>query len=250
MAGFSIPAAEHSTITSWGKAHEIAAYDNMLEQFAKPGKIVAVVSDSYDLWNAIANIWGNALKEKIIASGATVVIRPDSGDPVKVVKRCAEMLDESFGHTVNLEGYRVLNNVRIIQGDGINEDSIKAILAHVTGAGYSAENISFGMGGALLQHMNRDTLKFAMKASNVVIDGEDREVFKQPATDFAKSSKKGRQMLFECVNTPTYITRPQNTRVNGCIDGLAYLEALETVYKNGTMYRTQSLADIRKLTNE
>jgi nicotinamide phosphoribosyltransferase len=58
MAGFSIPAAEHSTITSWGKEHEVDAYRNMLTKFAKPGAIVAVVSDSYDLWNAMTSICG------------------------------------------------------------------------------------------------------------------------------------------------------------------------------------------------
>ena len=143
MPGFSIPAAEHSTITSWGKSKEIQAYANMLKQFAKPGSIVAVVSDSYDLWNAITNIWGSALKEEIIKSGATVVIRPDSGDPATVVLKSLRLLEEVFGCNTNIRGYKVLNNVRVIQGDGINEDSIKKILATITSNGYSAENVAF-----------------------------------------------------------------------------------------------------------
>ena len=81
IAGFSIPAAEHSTITSWGRDNEVKAYDNMLTQFAKPGAILAVVSDSYDIFNAASKLWGEELKQKVIDSGATVVIRPDSGDP-------------------------------------------------------------------------------------------------------------------------------------------------------------------------
>ena len=149
MAGFSIPAAEHSTITSWGREHEVDAYRNMLRQFAKPGAIVAVVSDSYDIFHAIREHWGRTLKEEVIRSGATLVVRPDSGDPVAVVHQCLELLDEAFGHFVNGKGYKVLNHVRVIQGDGINPDSIRAILERVTSAGYATDNIAFGMGGAL-----------------------------------------------------------------------------------------------------
>ncbi|HEY4482594.1 MAG TPA: nicotinamide phosphoribosyltransferase domain-containing protein, partial [Candidatus Paceibacterota bacterium] len=47
MAGFSIPAAEHSTITSWGREHETDAFRNMLTSY--PTGLVAVVSDSYDI---------------------------------------------------------------------------------------------------------------------------------------------------------------------------------------------------------
>ncbi len=82
MAGFSIPAAEHSTITSWGREGEVDAYRNMLRQFAKPGSMVAVVSDSYDLMHVVDTVWGGVLKDTILASGATVVVRPDSGDPL------------------------------------------------------------------------------------------------------------------------------------------------------------------------
>jgi nicotinamide phosphoribosyltransferase len=64
MAAFSIPAAEHSSICAWGKENEVEAYRNMLRQFAKPGALVACVSDSYDLWNAITNLWGQAIKTR------------------------------------------------------------------------------------------------------------------------------------------------------------------------------------------
>src|SRR5574337_821369 len=93
MAGFSIPAAEHSSITSWGKENEVEAYRNMLKQFAKPGALVAVVSDSYDIYNACENLWGKTLKQEVIDSGAVVVIRPDSGNPPDVVLKCAQLLD-------------------------------------------------------------------------------------------------------------------------------------------------------------
>lgn len=197
MAGFSIPAAEHSSITGWGKDHEIDAYRNMLKQFAKPGALVAVVSDSYDLWNAITNYWGTILKEEVIKSGATVIIRPDSGNPAEVVLKSLQLLDEKFGHTINSKGYKVLNYVRVIQGDGINEKSIQEILNAAMAAEYSATNIAFGMGGQLLQCHNRDTLKFAMKCSSITVDGEERSVFKDPITDHGKASKAGKLDLIE-----------------------------------------------------
>ena len=174
MSAFSIPAAEHSTITSWGKANELEAYRNMLTQFAKPGSIVACVSDSYDLFNAIDNLWGSELKEQIVKSGATVVIRPDSGDPASIVLETAKRLDAKFGSVVNSKGFKVLNNVRIIQGDGINEHSIDDILKGLLDAGYSASNIAFGMGGGLLQDLNRDTLKFAGKTKRRKDDKTER----------------------------------------------------------------------------
>jgi len=194
MAAFSIPAAEHSTITTWGRDEEgeTAAYENMLDQYAKPGSILAVVSDSYDIFKACDKIWGQRLKQRVIDSGATVVIRPDSGDPVMTTLRVIQILDERFGHTVNDKGFKVLNNVRIIQGDGVNPLSINSILMNYRAHGYSADNIAFGMGGALLQHMNRDTLQFAMKASAIMVNGEWRDVSKNPVGQPEKASKGGR----------------------------------------------------------
>ena len=194
MAAFSIPAAEHSTITTWGKTEEgeTAAYENMLKQYAKPGSILAVVSDSYDIFKACDKIWGETLKQKVIDSGATVVIRPDSGDPVLTTLKVIQILAERFGYTVNDKGFKVLNNVRIIQGDGVNPLSINAILMNFKAHGFSADNIAFGMGGALLQQMNRDTLKFAMKASAVRVNGEWRDVSKSPIGQPDKASKGGR----------------------------------------------------------
>jgi nicotinamide phosphoribosyltransferase len=106
MPGFSIPAAEHSTITSWGRAHEADAFRNMLRQFARPGALVAVVSDSYDIYQAIREHWGRTLRDEVIRSGATLVVRPDSGDPVEVVHQSLSLLDEAFGSTLNGRGYK------------------------------------------------------------------------------------------------------------------------------------------------
>lgn len=193
MPGFSIPAAEHSTMTSWGREHESQAYANMLEQFAKPGCLVAVVSDSYDLFNAIDNIWGDELKETIEQSGGTLVIRPDSGNPVDIVRETIQRLMAKFGYSVNKQGYKVLPDcVRVIQGDGITLTSLSDILDAMVQAKLSVENITFGMGGGLLQKVDRDTLQFAMKASSAQVAGQWRDVFKDPVTDTGKRSKKGR----------------------------------------------------------
>ncbi|MDV2080394.1 nicotinate phosphoribosyltransferase [Marinobacter xestospongiae] len=196
MAGFSIPAAEHSTMTSWGRDHEAAAYANMLEQFGGEGRMVAVVSDSYDLWNAIDNLWGDTLREQVIHNGGTLVVRPDSGEPVAIVPEVIERLMARFGFTTNRKGYRVLPPfVRVIQGDGINTDSIAAILAAMTARGLSADNIAFGMGAELLQKLNRDTQKFAMKASAIQVGEQWRDIYKDPITDPGKRSKRGRLAL-------------------------------------------------------
>ena len=96
MAGFSIPAAEHSTITGWGRDHEVDAYANMIDRFGAPGKLVAVVSDSYDIFNAVSELWGKSLKDRVLRSGATLVIRPDSGDPAKIVVEVARRLADAF----------------------------------------------------------------------------------------------------------------------------------------------------------
>ncbi|WP_020396467.1 nicotinate phosphoribosyltransferase [Thiolinea disciformis] len=193
MAAYSIPAAEHSTITSWGRAREVDAYANMLKQFAKPNKVLAVVSDSYDIYRAVSELWGEQLRQQVIDSGATVVIRPDSGDPKTVVVEVLERLYAQFGGRLNQKGYKVLADcVRVIQGDGVNLDSMGIILEHIKQHGFSTENVAFGMGAGLLQKVNRDTLNFAMKASAIRISNQWQDVYKQPITDPGKNSRRGR----------------------------------------------------------
>lgn len=244
-AGFSIPAAEHSTITSWGRENEAEAYRNMLRQFAKPGATVAVVSDSWNIYAAVEKIWGEQLRQEVIDSGATIVIRPDSGEPVEVVSRVAQILGEKFGTTVNSKGYKVLNNVRIIQGDGVNEQSINEILESLKNLGFSASNIAFGIGGALLQKINRDTLKFAYKCSAVVVDGELRDVYKQPITDAGKNSKKGRLDLI--LNEKGEY---QTVRLESVETVAAENSAMQTVFENGAVLIDDHLEAIRKRATE
>lgn len=252
MAGFSIPAAEHSTITSWGRENEVEAYRNMLRQFARPGSIVAVVSDSYDIYHAIREHWGKTLKDEVIRSGATVVIRPDSGDPVAVVHQCLELLDEAFGHTVNGKGFKVLNYVRVIQGDGINPTSIRAILERVTSAGYATDNVAFGMGGALLQQLNRDTQKFALKCSAARVDGHWIDVYKDPVTDKGKQSKRGRMTLLQHREYGQFRTEPVPAEASSLADvhkPMGFDDAMVTIWEDGKLVNDWTFAQVRARAN-
>ncbi len=242
MAGFSIPAAEHSTITSWGREGEADAYRNMLRQFAKPGSILAVVSDSYDIYNACDKIWGGELRQAVVDSGATVVIRPDSGNPTEVVLRVAQILAERFGTTTNSKGYRVLQHVRIIQGDGINLDSLRNCLSTLYHNGFAADNIAFGMGGGLLQQINRDTQRFAMKCSAMQVQGQWRDVYKQPVGDSTKASKKGHFALIEHDGRISTVSRQADETVGG--------DLLQPVFRNGVLLRDGSFDGIRALAVE
>jgi len=240
MAGFSIVAAEHSTMTMWGRENEAEAYANMLTQYDKQ-PIMAVVSDSWDIYNAAKNIWGGVLRDKVMKYGGTLVIRPDSGDPETVVVKLLKILGDSFGTTVNSKGYKVIDhNVRVLQGDGINEHSLKEILIAVKASGFSATNIAFGMGGGLLQQLNRDSCRFAFKCSYAEIDGKDVDVYKDPATDPGKRSKRGRLELNR---------RPDGT-VNTVRRGQEHESLLQDVYLNGRILVDDDLETIRARTKD
>lgn len=241
IAGFSIPAMEHSTITSWGREGEVDAYRNMLNQYAKPGAVLAVVSDSYDIYNAAEKLWGEELRQQVIDSGATVVIRPDSGDPVEVNRKLIEILGSKFGYTTNSKGFKVLNNVRLIQGDGINELTVRSILGAFMAMGWSADNIAFGMGGALLQIVDRDTQKFAMKCSAAEINGKWIDVQKDPITDSGKKSKAGRVTLWTN-GTGEYVSsvdEPKQWADKG------WYKALVPVYWDGNLCKDYTFEEVR-----
>lgn len=232
IAGFSVPASEHSTMTAWGREHEVDAYRNMVSQYGDQ-PFYSVVSDSYDLFKAARDLWGDQLKAEVLGAGGTLVVRPDSGYPPMIVPRLMEVLGERFGWEVNSKNYRVLNpKVRVIQGDGMDYDSIERTLASMAEQHWSADNVTFGMGGGLLQKVNRDTQKFAFKCSSVIVDGVERDVFKDPATDNGKISKKGRLGLRRITDGFATVSEEQN-------------ELLETVFRNGEIVKYYSLDDIR-----
>lgn len=239
MAGFSVPAMEHSTVTSWGRRGEVDSYRNMVKKNGKPGGIVSAVSDSYDIYQA-CRLWGTELKQDVLDSGATLVVRPDSGYPADVVLNCVEILEEYFGSTLNEKGYKVLNNVRVLQGDGINILSIVDILDTLEEEGFSADNVVFGQGGALLQIVNRDDQKFAMKCSAVRVNGEWRDVYKDPITDPGKRSKRGR---LELVERDGEILTIRAEEVDAHFDNVL----LDLVFQDGNLVKYQNFEQIRAL---
>jgi len=245
MGGFSIPAAEHSTITSWGKKHEIDAFRNMLEQY--PKGLVAVVSDSYNIFDAADIKWGVELHDKVMERDGCVVIRPDSGYPPHVTLKLLEILEKRFGVTYNKKGYKVLDpHVRIIQGDGCDPQMIREILKVMAFHYWSADNIAFGMGGGLLQKVNRDTCKFAFKCSSVIVDGKERDVWKDPITDPNKWSKRGRLALINHAQHG-YMTLPVMELHSEIGDAYAGMQdVLHPVYKNGQLLIDESLDVVRQ----
>jgi nicotinamide phosphoribosyltransferase len=237
MAGFSIPAAEHSTITSWGKGNEKEAFQNMLTSY--PKGLVAVVSDSYDIFNACTNIWGDELKEMVVNREGRTIVRPDSGDPPVIVVQVLEALGKAFGTTNTSTGHKMLPPyLRVIQGDGISVESLPAILAAMKAAGWAADNLAFGSGGALLQKVNRDTQKCAYKCSFAVVDGVDVDVFKDPVTDPGKKSKKGRLTL-ERTADGGWITTTEGK-------GSPEKDELVEVFRDGYITKTWSFEEIRE----
>ena len=218
-AGFSIPASEHSTITSWGQENEVCAFENMLHQF--PKGIIACVSDSYNIFDACEHLWGEQLKKQVMNRDGTLVIRPDSGHPILVVLKCLDILGDRFGYSINSKGYKVLDpHIRLIQGDGIDYTVMTRILRAMREYGWSIDNIAFGSGGALLQKMNRDTNKFAFKCSNITKNNIDFPVFKDPFTAKDKISKAGR------------------------------FEGLTEVFRNGFILKEYTLEEIRNRVNQ
>lgn len=233
LAGFSVPAMEHSTITSWGRENEVEAYRNMIRNNANG--TVSIVSDSYNIYEA-CKVFGTELKQDIIDNNVHLVIRPDSGDAKQVIYKMMGILEEHFGVTINDKGSKVLNNVRVLQGDGITGEEIDHILSFQDKFGnYSADNFIFGQGGGLLQQLDRDTQKWAMKCSAIKVNGEWRPVFKDPITDPGKTSKKGRVTLYQ---------RPNGDYYSGVEDWPS--SVLETVYENGKLVKQYSFDEIRK----
>lgn len=238
-AGFSIPASEHSTITTWGKEHELDAMRNMLEQY--PTGLVACVSDSFDIFRACREFWGEHLRDKILHRDGTLIIRPDSGKLSTIAFQLIEIfeiLGNRFGTTINAKGFKVIDpHVRVIQGDGIDYEMIVSILDTITKAGWSADNLAFGSGGGLLQKVNRDTQKFAFKCSSATVNGVERDVFKEPVTDSGKKSKSGRLALVKTENGFATVR-----------EAPGIVNELVEVFRDGAVTRSWTLDEIRTKT--
>lgn len=237
VCAYSVPASEHSVMTSMGPEGEAIMFDRMIEAY--PTGIVSIVSDSYDIFGSVKD-FVTRNKEKILQRDGKVVVRPDSGDPVFTVLKLLDILGETFGAEPNEVGFKVLPpQIGVIWGDGLDYDGIYNILRAMCNNGWAASNIVFGMGGGLLQKINRDTQRFAFKCSAQQRDGQWFDIFKEPL-DRTKVSKRGKLEL-QCIegsHGKTYRTFRQN-EYNG-------ENLLEVVFEDGELKREQTFEDIRK----
>lgn len=239
---YSVPATEHSVMTIRGKEGEEQVFAELLENY--PSGILSVVSDSYDIWNFI-NCFGARYKEQIEAREGKLVFRPDSGDPLTMVTGIAKALGDIFGYTMNSKGARVLNpKVGIIFGDGLDESAIDRILFALDLHGWAASTCVFGMGGGLLQKVNRDTQRFAFKCSATQRNGEWHDVYKDPVDKgFVKNSKRGRLMLTRNGDDFKTVSGYMKQRSPG-VSSLGF-DLLTPVFENGVILKKYSFDEVR-----
>jgi nicotinamide phosphoribosyltransferase len=246
--GLSIPATEHSICTLLGREGELEVFRHVLRTF--PEGTIACVSDSYNIFKACEEYWGGALKEEILSRKGTLVIRPDSGDPVMTLLKMFDILLDKCGFIVNEKGFKVLPpQVRVIQGDGVNYESIKNIYQALKTHGISAENLVLGMGGALLQKVDRDTQRFALKCSHAIINGKEVNVEKSPTemdadgriTESFKKSKAGLLKLVKI--NGTFKTVNQN-------EYHELADHLQTVFENGELVNEISFEQVKANINK
>ena len=203
---FSVAATEHSIMTARGPEGEGEILGELLDKY--PKGILATVADSYDIYNYVENLVCKRFKDRILARDGVLVVRPDSISPLHPTPEgetlwIVQTLANNLGYTMNSKGFMVLNpKIRVLWGDGIDKDGIEKILATLEKAGFSSENMVFGMGGGLLQKLNRDTQRFAFKSSAQCRFGQWHDVYKLPK-DLSKASKRGRLALVKYNDTPS-----------------------------------------------
>lgn len=234
MAATSIPAEEHSTIMSFGGASgEQEAYQHLLDKY--PTGMVACVSDTYDIQNAVHRYWCNSLADNVFQRNGKVVIRPDSGNFMEIVPDILSYLASNFPITINSGGYILLDpHVGVIQGDGMTRETICDLYREVVSRGYAAENLVTGSGGGLLQRVTRDTCAFAMKASQIGVNGKVMDVFKNPKNGPDKKSKAGHLSLIP--SGDSFAT----------VQGRHADDVLEIVYLDGKMRKIETFEEIRQ----
>jgi nicotinamide phosphoribosyltransferase len=252
MCGFSIPATEHSIMCSFGRDNEVEACRNWLNQY--PTGLIACVSDTYNIYNACENIWGGVLREQVLARQGCLVVRPDSGDYFEVVPKVLEILWNKFGGTTNAKGYKVLDpHVRVIQGDGMNPETIQQLYATIIRMGWSADNLAVGSGGGMLMNVNRDTNKYAIKACAALVGDTWIDIWKDPITDQGKKSKTGRLELVALkgahggVITTLRKEDVEEIEANPVKDNVNIVERLfNTVFEDGNLLVDYTLDEIKK----
>jgi nicotinamide phosphoribosyltransferase len=236
---FSVPATEHSVMTSLGREGEIQILDQLLENF--PTGILSVVADSYDIYNFTQEVVKR--KDVILARDGRFVLRPDSitkshSSPAELTLDLVRSLWLGFGGTKNDKGFHVLDDhIRVLWGDGIDIYGCLEILNALEAAGFSADNMVFGMGGGLLQKINRDTQRFAFKCSAQKRNGKWYDISKNPL-DASKASKAGRLKL---INTNGGLKTVREDEVGE--------DLLQVIFENGEMKNLTTFDEIRERAN-
>jgi nicotinamide phosphoribosyltransferase len=252
LIGGSVPATEHSVMCMGTEGDEIGTFRRLIHE-TYPRGIVSIVSDTWDFWKVITE-YLPILKEEILQRDGKVVIRPDSGDPVKIIcgdseaevgsaayKGAVECLWETFGGTLTDRGYKILDgHIGLIYGDSITLERCEAICQQLKDKGFASTNVVFGIGSYTYQYVTRDTFGFAMKATYGEVNGEGREIFKAPKTDNGvKKSAKGLLKI-----------EGENGRIHGMKDQVNWDEEqegmLQTVYRDGKVLVHQRLSEIRQ----
>jgi nicotinamide phosphoribosyltransferase len=257
----SVNATEHSVMCAGGKEDEVDTFRRLLNTY--PTGILSVVSDTWDLWK-VCTEHVVVLKEEIMARNGKLVIRPDSGNPVDIIcgydpykrtnisdikfepkpehKGVIELLWDAFGGTVNEQGYKVLDpHIGAIYGDSITIDRAEEICKRLETKGFASTNIVLGVGSFTYQFNTRDTFGFAMKATYVEVEGEGREIFKNPITDDGtKKSATGLLAVFRDDNDGDYRLHDH------CDWETEGKSELQTIYKNGAFSNQITLTEIRE----
>jgi nicotinamide phosphoribosyltransferase len=241
MSAFSVYATEHSIECSFGGGREDAkAYIRKQLSNALPGTIMSIVIDGFDVYRE-AELLCTEFRDDIINSKAKIVFRPDSGDMMEIVPRILKLQEIAFGINLTEKGFKQIKNVGVIQGDGVDHEAIVKLLTIVVNLGYSADCVIFGSGGALLQKVNRDTLKFAQKASSILINGEWKGIAKDPITDHGKKSKEGLLTVVKSKMTG----QMQSARLDNGPLNSEFEDLMQLVYYKGKLYNETVLSEVR-----
>ena len=253
VIGISVPATEHSVMCMGEQVGELATFERLIKN-TYPKGIVSIVADTWDFWKVIDSFLP-ALKSDIMERDGKVVIRPDSGDPVKIIcgdpeaptnsstfKGAVECLWETFGGTYTSKGYKQLDeHIGLIYGDSITLTRCQAICEQLEAKGFASTNIVFGIGSYTYQYVTRDTFGFAMKATYGEVNGKGRAIYKNPKTDDGtKQSAKGLLRLEG--KEGTIVQTQENVSKTAEAGGM-----LQTIYKDGQLLKETSLKEIREL---
>lgn len=259
LVGTSIPATEHSVMCAYGQ-DEIASYKRLLNEVYPKG-FFSVVSDTWSLWDVLTKTVP-ALKKEILARDGKMVIRPDSGDPVKIVlgdpdaederakKGVIKILWEIFGGTTNEKGFKELDpHIGVIYGDAITLERCEAICKGLKEAGYASTNMVFGVGSYTYQHNTRDTFGFALKSTYAKINDEEKFLFKDPITDRGiKKSLTGMVVVGEVETVGGKMRMAvSDHHTEKSRKSMQKADYLEDIFLDGEVKRTQTLAEIRKM---